>query len=440
MELKWSQFVFSVEIDNRNVILRNTLNSSTIRIKKKIKEEIDSAINKRVANDKIKRYMKRIAELEILVPQDLDEKEKYLELFRKHREQDKTFSVYFVTTRDCQLNCPYCFEKGIDRQKKAMTIEIAEKIVVWCREYLKNHDGCNKFRIVLYGGEPLLNKKVIRYILPELYGVAEMRTIDFELGILTNGELLDVKTLFFLNCYNLDKLQITIDGPKEAHDKRRIRKDGTGTFDRIIQNILAGFFRNLIERLDLRINFDRQNVNSIPLLFDFFAKRKLQKKIKLSFGVITPTVSGKTDFYLRDFSFNQKENAENYIWLCREAKKRGFDIPEEYLSGPWCTARKIHSAVIEPDGSLLKCISMVGRKEFIFGDIFSTRETRDIDFENFYYLDKCLSKKCPFVPICGGGCRFEAYNNSGDLSKPYCQREMIEKINKNLLILKFETT
>ena len=165
--------------------------------------------------------------------------------------------------------------------------------------------------------------------------------------------------------------------------------------------------------------------------------------VELSFGIITSTISkeGKqkvSDSWFNDFGLSQRENAAKYLWLCREAKKRGFNISREYLAGPWCTARAINSAVIEPDGSLLKCISTVGRKEFIFGNIFSAKNTYDFRFNNFSYLEKCLSKECPFVPICGGGCRFNAYVDSDSLIEPHCQRELIETINKGLVELSFK--
>lgn len=444
MRLKWSQFVLWLR-NKKGIIARNTLTTSTVRMTNQIKKIIDSVIQEKQKMDTlllpVREYIKKLIQLEILVPSELDEKKKYLKLFRKARRDDKTFGIYLITTRNCQLNCPYCFERGIER-KEWLKIETAEKIVQWSQNYLTKHSECNKFRVVLYGGEPLLNKKLIKYILPELSCIAREKHLLFELGILTNGELLDLKILFFLNRYNLDRVQITLDGPKEIHDRRRIRKNGKGTFDRIMQNIIMGLHQNLLKKIHLRINFDRQNIDTIPTLFDFLAERNLQQNIEFSFGIVTPTICEGTgqrvsDAYFTKFGLNLNENATKYLWLCREAKKRGFNIPQEYLAGPWCTARKIHSAVIEPNGTLLKCISTVGREEFTFGDIFSTNETYDSNFSDFSYLEECLSKNCPFVPICGGGCRFEAYVSSGSLLKPHCQRKLIETINKGLVQLNF---
>ncbi len=446
MKLKWSMFVFWVESGNdEKIIARNTLTTSTIRMEKKLKKEIERMIDNRQdesTGSRLVKYILELVKLEMLVPAELDEKEKYIKLFHEARLNDKTFGIYLVLTRSCQLVCPYCFERGIERNK-SMSFETAEKIVSWCNLYLNNHSDCEKLRIVLYGGEPLLNKKAIKFILPKLCQIARQRDLLFEVGILTNGEFFDKEIVSFLSEYNLDRVQVTLDGYGKAHDLRRFKKDGKGTFCKISKNILNSINQGFVKKIHLRVNFDRQNVDSIPQLFDFLAKNKLQDKIEFSFGIVAPTICGDIgkrapDSYLNEFGLSFSESADKYLWLCREAKKRGFVISQEYLVGPWCTARAVHSATIEPDGALLKCISTVGREGFPFGDIYSVNSTNDMRFSDFSYLDKCLSKDCPFVPICGGGCRFDAYVTTGSLTEPYCRKELVEKINKGLIRLNFE--
>ena len=446
MKLKWSQFVFFVKSKSgKKIIAHNTLNNSTVGMTNQIKDIVESVIaesTKDTTPSYIKEYIKKLIQLEILVPSKLDEKGKYLKLFYKTRlESDKTFLLFLITTRSCQLNCPYCFERGIS-QKEQLNIETAKKIVLWCQNYLNKHHDCNKLRVVLYGGEPLLNKRVIEYILPRLNNIAKEKQLFFELDIITNGELLDIKTLSFLNHYNIKTIQITIDGPKEIHDKRRIRKDGKGTFDRIMQNISMGFHQNLLKKVHLGITFDRQNVHLIPALFDFLVMHNLQQKIELSFIGIFPTIREQLgqrvpDSHFAKFGLSESKNAIKYLWLCQEAKKRGFNIPQKWQVGPVCTATKVNSVIIEPNGTLLKCPRAVGYKEFVFGDIFSTTEAYDPNYNQFDFLKKCLAKGCPLLPLCSGGCRFQAYVSSGSYSKPYCKSKFIEKVNKGLVQLNF---
>ncbi len=108
------------------------------------------------------------------------------------------------------------------------------------------------------------------------------------------------------------------------------------------------------------------------------------------------------------------------------------------MAEPRCTARKINSTVMLPKGNMLKCISLVGRDEFFFGNINNCNDLEDEKFTNFEYIDACLNNDCPLVPICGGGCRFEAYLSTGSFSKPHCQKRMLLDINKGLLILNYK--
>jgi uncharacterized protein len=81
---------------------------------------------------------------------------------------------------------------------------------------------------------------------------------------------------------------------------------------------------------------------------------------------------------------------------------------------------------------------LVGRNDFIFGNINNCDNLEDEQFTNFEYISNCLEQNCPLVPICGGGCRFEAYLSKGDFSKPHCQRKMVETINKGLVLLNYK--
>lgn len=446
IKLKWSQFVFFVESkEQKKIIVRNTLNDNTVGMTEQIKDVIESIIVKGIDKDiplYIRKYIEELVRLEILVPSKLDENKKYLKLFHKTQQaEEKTFLVFLVTTRSCQFNCSYCFEKGIS-QKEQLDIKTADKTVLWCQNYLNKHHDCNKLKVVLYGGEPLLNKRIIEYILPRLYNIAGEKHLLFKLDIVTNGELLDLKTLSFLNRYNLETAQITVDGPKEIHDKRRIRKDGKGTFDRIIQNISMGFSQNLLKKVHLQITFDRQNVHLIPALFDFLVMHNLQQKIELSFISIFPTIREQLgqrvpDSHFAKFGLSERENAIKYLWLVQEARERGFNVPKKWMIGPVCIATKVNSVIIEPNGDLLKCPRAVGYKEFVFGDIFSATEAYDPNFNQFDFLKKCLSKDCPLLPLCNGGCRFQSYLSSGSFSKPYCRSKFIEKVNKGLAQLNF---
>ncbi len=448
MKLKWSQYILVVNsADEKRVILQNTLDGHTIAIKNEIKDILDSVISKNIKDDFVPPYiqdhLKNLVKTGMLVPTTLNEREKYNKFISNAQIiADRKFSLVLVTTTSCQFNCPYCFEQGIKRQEQ-MDNKTADKIIEWCRNYLDKHPECNQWNIHLIGGEPLLNKGVIKYILPTLNHIAKEKKIPLAIELTTNGPLLDLETLTFLHKNNLDTVNISVDGPKEVHDKRRTDKSNQGSFDKIFQNINEGFKHNLLKKLYLSITCDKQNIDSLPALFDYLVQKKLQNKVNLGFNMIYVSTSeglGKkvTNSHYQKFDLSENQKAEKYLWLCREAKKRGFLIPKIWQIGPVCQAQSKNSVVIQPNGSLLKCPRGIGHPEFTFGNIVSTENLSDSNFDTPVILDTCFSKNCSLIPICNGGCRLQGYFSNKNFSESFCRKTFMEKVNKGLLQLNFD--
>ena len=97
-----------------------------------------------------------------------------------------------------------------------------------------------------------------------------------------------------------------------------------------------------------------------------------------------------------------------------------------------CTSKLKHGFVIEPNGNITKCVSGVGRKEFLIGNIddYKTNNTNYL-FPELY--EECLNKRCPFLPLCHTGCRFESLVTNDDIRKNNCKRKLLERINKKII-------
>lgn len=77
--------------------------------------------------------------------------------------------------------------------------------------------------------------------------------------------------------------QITIDGTKEFHDTRRVtKKDANGTFDIILSNLLSLIeleeFTQSRSFVEIRMNIDKTNYESIPDLIDLLEEKGVNKK------------------------------------------------------------------------------------------------------------------------------------------------------------------
>ncbi|GBE27604.1 hypothetical protein BMS3Bbin03_01532 [bacterium BMS3Bbin03] len=145
--------------------------------------------------------------------------------------------IILNVTDYCNLNCNYCKFSGHYyfehiHSYKFMTEEIAKKSVDFLIDHSKNLKQ-EKLSIGFYGGEPLLNFRVIQYVVD--YAKNKIKNpINFSIS--TNGVLINKKIAQFLIKNNFI-LNISIDGPKKINDRYRRDKKGNGSFDQISKNL-----------------------------------------------------------------------------------------------------------------------------------------------------------------------------------------------------------
>lgn len=105
---------------------------------------------------------------------------------------------------------------------------------------------------------------------------------------------------------------------------------------------------------------------------------------------------------------------------------------KQYAVGPWCIAKNPHAWLIGPDGEMYKCLSMVGRSDGIVGNLPNPNKQNPIADQTLINIEACVQKRCPMLPICGGGCHFERHIGSTN-----CARLLLEKLNAGLLTLEY---
>ena len=139
-------------------------------------------------------------------------------------------------TERCNMRCRYCTYSGtysLERKHSDRTMEvtIAKKAIRLFRQHSKNS---GKVHISFYGGEPLIcfgrMQGIVEYIKGLDWGP------EMSLHLDTNGTPFTDEIIQFL-IENEFILQISLDGPKEVHDKYRVYKDGRGTFNKIVDNL-----------------------------------------------------------------------------------------------------------------------------------------------------------------------------------------------------------
>lgn len=386
---------------NNALIIYNTATAAVLLLDKehfgKFKDFIK---NNKLLDDEMKRELIKGG---MIVPDEYDEKAVLNFNHMIHRLRHDSLGLTIAPTSDCNFRCPYCYEKGIKH------INMDSKTMEGAFEFAKKQNK-NKLSVTWYGGEPSLCLDEIMY-LSDLF-IDYYGKDNYSASMVSNGYLLNRDVALMLKEKNLTSVQITIDGPKESHDKRRIFMDGSGTFDIILKNI-----ENIYDILDIvvRINVDRSNIDQTIELINCLKSRGLLDKIKFYLAPVSDINSEKKNCNC----FTQKEFSEFEINIYQKFQEY-HPIKPPFITLGICGAISMDSFVIAPDGKLYKCWDEIGREGAEVGTVFDgiTNQLNLIKWLSYdirNYNSEC--DDCKNLPTCYGGC---PYLNMKNKEESHC--------------------
>lgn len=323
-------------------------------------------------------------------------------------------SVYLNLTDACNYRCVYCYQgKAPDGQpaKHFMAIEDVEHIVLKIK-------GINpQCRVILTGGEPFLHKDILA-----VCRLLEVQELAF--SILTNGSLIDDNVAATLaTCRRLTNVQISLDGLSEAvHNLTR-----GNTFHKTMKGIEA-VIRHKVP-FSLAPTMHDENLTEMTKIAQFafenkggFTPNNLRNFPHCTFHRFALTDThfltsiqevethlaahfSKDEIYqqkLRTF-INKSGNRDHLV--CGA----GYDL----LDIDW-------NGTVYPCHLLRDTSFLLGH--FInddIGTILSRAEALCIRCKT-YDIETC--KDCPFMSLCGGGCKAGAYYSFGNFQRedPLC--------------------
>jgi len=221
----------------------------------------------------------------------------------------------------CNLNCEYCFylEKQAlfsAEEKYRMTDEVLSTFI---NNYILSQPT-PVVEFVWQGGEPtLLGIDFFRKVIEMQRPFAHQKSIRNSLQ--TNGTLLTNDWCAFLKKNNF-MVGISLDGPKEIHNRYRRDRKGSGTFDRVMQGL------RLLQKHNVEYNVlasVARETATRPLDVYHFLRNE-----GVEFIQFTPIVERTPDASSRQFGLctagpaaldKKEEQTEIYPWTV---------IPEEY--------------------------------------------------------------------------------------------------------------
>lgn len=174
-------------------------------------------------------------------------------------------------TEECNIRCTYCvFDESDKTERNHSTKDMPQDLALKSVEnFFKRTNGEESY-LVFYGGEPLLNYSLLKLMVSHANEISRKK---IKFSFTTNGISLTKEKFDFL-IENDFRITISIDGPQPIHDKRRVSKNGKGTFSIVEKNIL--------ELVDYNNNFYYKNVDFNCTISDFKDVQQINAFFKTS--------------------------------------------------------------------------------------------------------------------------------------------------------------
>ena len=346
-------------------------------------------------------------------------------------------SMCLLVAEDCNLRCKYCFagtgDMGHDR--RLMTKEVGKAAV----DYIIAHSGKRKHcEIDFFGGEPLVNMPVVKYVTEYVRQKEKEIGKVFKLTLTTNGVLLNDENIKWLNDNNISMV-LSLDGRKEVHDYMRPFRKGAGSYDLIIPKFQKFAESRNQDKYYVRGTFTHHNLD--------FSKDVLHLA-DLGFKQISvePVVAADTEEYaIREEDIPQimeEYDALAKEMIAREKAGKGFNFFHFMidLTGGPCVYKRLSGCgsgteylAVTPWGDFYPCHQFVGEEQFLMGNVdegITHPEIRDKFGKcNVYTKEAC--KDCFARFYCSGGCAANAYHFQKDINGNYgigceLQRKRVE--------------
>lgn len=252
-----------------------------------------------------------------------------------------------MPTEQCNLRCTYCYEdfsrgrmpppviRGLKRFLDRRAPELRRLVLGW------------------FGGEPLLAADIVAEVQRHVQALARRHPgLATSASMTTNAVLLSRRRFEQLLDLGVREYQITLDGPRDIHDRKRVRRGGQGTFDRIWSNLVAASAIDQDFTILARVHVGPDNEAVLPSFIDEFrAAFGGDRRFRLFLRPLS-RLGGPQDAALPVFASAAGQETTDKL----RQHARGLELPQcEPAAHPVCYAANPDSFVIRSDGYLAKC-------------------------------------------------------------------------------------
>jgi len=331
---------------------------------------------------------------------------------------DRFTTIDLDVTGECNLACTYCYRRSWATAGLGghMRRETAARAVRWfIRQAPKSRLGIN-----FMGAEPLCALDVIEFVMEYSSKRAAARGIEIVFSGSTNCTLIDERVLALVK--RGLKLNLSLDGTPEAHDKCRVFADGSGSS--------RAAFEGASKYLSVTPGEARMTVS--PETAALMADGVAHLRTMVSEIAIDADLGAKwTGAKLKSLAAAWRSAADHYI-LAMSQGAPFYLSPLEKGIRAWLKRRRPDEqcgaarqyAGIALDGGIYPCHRFTGQEAFRLGDVrdgvdeskLAAWRTYRARYDARPVVGDCTS--CPAVITCKGGCPAANHTATGDVRSP----------------------
>ncbi len=423
--MKASFYNVMFDLGNRLGVF-NTKNGTLLTVNVENKDKV-SCLHPNSVIDEETDLLKTFIKLGMVVEDDFDEYAFVKARFWRSKFLDNTMRMMLTTTFNCNFHCDYCFE-NIPNKKQVvskMTKEVEDAIFSFIKQRIHEIETID---IHWFGGEPLLNTEPIFSLGSRIATLASSNNIRLIQDVISNGFLLNKDLAIKLFNNGVTEAQITFDGPRDVHNKRRYCKKGVPTFDTILNNIID--FQDIITA-KIRVNTDRRNIDDMFSFVDDLVAAGINTRTRVHFGMARNFNQGAlTTNELKAEEFRKKIHP-----VYEYAISKNINIDYGVSMKPKmtvCDAAKRNTIHVGPDGTIWKCFPLIGTSRGQCGNILDYKGITDSEllyqsYDPFSY-EKC--RTCKLLPVCMRRCPYDdmCLNVNESMCNFYMLDEMEDRI------------
>jgi uncharacterized protein len=329
-----------------------------------------------------------------------------------------TFMI--VPSLACQASCKYCFgpHKGavMDERTAKETVRFIHNIAV--------ETAASEISIIFHGGEPLLAPIMVWRA---LFDMIKTRLAGYQVKMSLQSNLWNLND-DFLTLFHENNVSIgtSLDGPKEICDINR----GGGYYDKTIASVQKA--NRSGHSVSAIATITKQTLPHTREIAKYFRNNGMSLVLH---GALAGMDDKDSPFALSPDDYGGMVK-DLFPWYIKNRKHTQIDTLDHFVRGivtgnpGVCTFRNCFGMFlsISPTGDITSCQRLAGKKDFCMGNIidkpslaalFESDAAKAQRGREKQTEERC--KNCDILPICKGGCYFNAIASGDGVIDPLCE-------------------